>query len=60
MLALLVLVASLSLDFNNLTDVAYNIINTLWPVFIVPMGVLFGVRLIGWIMDELRTVVPNK
>jgi hypothetical protein len=60
MLAMLLLASSISLDFTGLIDVAFNIINSLWPLFVVPMGFLFGLRLIGWIMDEIRSSIPGK
>jgi hypothetical protein len=59
MLAML-LVDSLSLDFNALITIAFQIINALWPLFVVPMGFLFGLRLIGWIMEEIKSAVPGK
>jgi hypothetical protein len=59
MLAML-LDESLSLDFNALITIAFQIINALWPLFVVPMGFLFGLRLIGWIMAEIKTAVPGK
>ena len=59
MLAML-LTSSLSLDFNALIDIAFQIINALWPLFVVPMGFLFGLRLIGWIMEEIKVAVPGR
>jgi hypothetical protein len=58
MLALLT--TSISLDFEALIDMAFQIINALWPIFVVPMGFLFGLRLIGWIMDEIRNSIPGR
>ena len=29
---------SISLDFNALINIAFQIINALWPLFVVPMG----------------------
>jgi len=57
---LVLLLASISLDFSALIDTAFEIINALWPLFVVPMGFLFGLRLIGWIMDEIRSSIPGK
>ena len=51
---------SLSLDFNALINIAFQIINALWPLFVVPMGFLFGLRLIGWIMEEIKVAVPGR
>ena len=60
-LVLLVLLdTSISLDFNALINIAFQIINALWPLFVVPMGFLFGLRLIGWIMEEIRSSIPGK
>jgi|GEM_PF-2847531 hypothetical protein len=60
-LALVVLLdTSISLDFNALINIAFQIINALWPLFVVPMGFLFGLRLIGWIMEEIRASIPGK
>jgi hypothetical protein len=59
-LVLLLLASSISLDFNVLIDIAFQIINALWPLFVVPMGFLFGLRLIGWIMEEIRASIPGK
>jgi hypothetical protein len=57
MLALLL--TSLSLDFSSLIDMAFQIINSLWPLFIVPMGFMFGLALIGWIISEIRKSIPH-
>jgi hypothetical protein len=59
-LAIVAEVSTLSLDFTGLINVAFQIINSLWPLFVVPMGFLFGLRLIGWIMDEIRSSIPGK
>jgi len=57
---LVLLDTSISLDFNALINIAFQIINALWPLFVVPMGFLFGLRLIGWIMEEIRASIPGK
>jgi hypothetical protein len=59
-MVLVLLDTSISLDFNALITIAFQIINALWPLFVVPMGFLFGLRLIGWIMDEIRSSIPGK
>lgn len=45
---------SLSLDFTSLLGQAGNIINSLWPVFILPVGIGLGVALLGKIVGEVR------
>lgn len=50
---------SLSLDFTALIDMAFSIINQLWPLFVVPLGFMFGLALIGWLIAEVRKAVPR-
>lgn len=45
---------SLSLDFTSLMSSAGNIINNLWPVFILPVGIGLGMALLGKIVGEIR------
>jgi len=45
---------SLSLDFTMLMGQAGDIINGLWPVFILPVGIGLGVALLGKIVSEIR------
>lgn len=45
---------SLSLDFTNLLEQAGQIINGLWPVFIIPVGIALGMGLLGKIISEIR------
>jgi len=45
---------SLSLDFTNLLGQAGSIINSLWPIFILPVGIGLGVGLLGKIIGEIR------
>ena len=49
---------SLSLDFSSLIDMAFQIINSLWPVFIVPIGFVFGFGMLNWIIKEIRSSIP--
>lgn len=45
---------SLSLDFGDMLGQAGQIINGLWPVFIVPVGIALGMGLLGKIISEIR------
>jgi hypothetical protein len=45
---------SLSLNFDGLLGQAGAIINGLWPVFIVPVGIALGMGLLGKIIGEIR------
>lgn len=45
---------SISLDFTSLLGQAGDIINSLWPVFILPVGIGLGIGLLGKIVSEIR------
>lgn len=45
---------SLSLDFSGLLQQAGTIINGLWPVFIIPVGIALGMGLLSRIISEVR------
>ncbi len=45
---------SLSLDFTSLLSQAGTIINNLWPVFIIPVGIALGMGLLSKIISEIR------
>ncbi len=45
---------SLSLDFSGMLSQAGTIINGLWPVFIIPVGIALGMGLLSRIISEVR------
>jgi hypothetical protein len=53
------LTTALSLDFSGLIDQAFIIINSLWPILLIPIGFALGLGLIRWIMSEIREAIPN-
>jgi len=48
---------SISLDFSDLLNNAAQIINSLWPVFGLPVGIALGMGLLGWIVKEIRSAI---
>jgi hypothetical protein len=50
---------SISLDFSSMIDTAFTIINSLWPLFVVPIGFMFGLGLMAWIIDAIRKSLPG-
>jgi hypothetical protein len=48
---------SISLDFSSLLGNATQIINNLWPVFGLPVGIALGMGLLAWIVREIRTAI---
>ena len=45
---------SLSLDFSGMLNQAGSIINGLWPVFVLPVGIALGMGLLSKIISEVR------
>jgi hypothetical protein len=45
---------SLSLDFTGMLSQAGDIINGLWPVFVLPVGIALGMGLLSKIISEVR------
>lgn len=45
---------SLSLDFGGMLAQAGSIINGLWPVFVLPVGIALGMGLLSKIISEVR------
>ena len=50
---------SLSLDFNSLLEQAFTLVNSLWPIFIVPIGFALGIGIVSWIASEIKKVLPK-
>ncbi len=48
---------SLSLDFSQMLAQAGTIINGLFPLFIVPLGITLGMSLLGRIFAEIRRAI---
>lgn len=45
---------SLSLDSAVVWSQASDFVNNLWPIFIIPMGIIFGVGLLNFILKTIR------
>lgn len=45
---------SISLNFDGMLNNASTIINGLWPVFVVPIGIALGMGLLSKIIGEIR------
>jgi hypothetical protein len=48
---------TLSIDFTAMIGTAFTLINSLWPVFVVPIGFAIGLGLLGKITNEVRKSV---
>lgn len=52
-------VTSVSLDFTSLISMAFQIVNQIFPLFVVPIGFMLGFAMLGWIIDEVRKAIPR-
>ena len=45
---------SLSLDFSAVWTQASDFVNNLWPVFVIPMGIVLGVGILNFVVKALK------
>jgi hypothetical protein len=50
---------SISLDFSSLISMAFQIVNQVFPLFVVPIGFMLGFAMLGWIIEEVRKAIPR-
>lgn len=50
---------SLDLDFSSIWTQAIDIINSLWPILAIPLGVVFGFGILGKIIREIKSAVSH-
>ncbi len=48
---------SFSLDFTGVFDMASQIINGLFPVYLVPLGISLGIGILGIIVKAFAKIV---
>ena len=47
------------LDFSAIWTNATSIITSLWPIFAIPLGFVFGFGILGKIIKEIRSAVSH-
>lgn len=50
---------TLDLDFSAIWSNAIDIINSLWPILAIPLGVVFGFGILGKIIKEIKSAVTS-
>ena len=50
---------SIDLNFDSVLSTASDLINGLWPVFVVPIGLSLAFGLIGWIYSAITKRLPG-
>ena len=48
---------SLSLDFSTIWSQAISIINSMWAIFAIPLGIVFGFGILAKIIKEVKSAV---
>jgi hypothetical protein len=48
---------SLTIDFSQVWTQASDFVNNMWPVFIVPIGIVLGVGILNFIIKTVRSAL---
>ena len=50
---------SLSLDFSQIWEQAADFTNNLWPIMVIPLGMILGVGILGFIMKTVKGALSS-
>lgn len=50
---------SFSLDFSGVFDTATQIVNGLFPVYLVPLGITLGIGILGVIVRAFGSIIKG-
>lgn len=50
---------SLSLDFAEVWTQASDFVNNLWPVFVIPIGIVFGVGILNFVVKAVKGALSS-
>jgi hypothetical protein len=50
---------SLSLDFSQVWTQASEFVNNLWPIFVIPIGIVLGVGILNFIVKALKGAIGS-
>jgi len=50
---------SLSLDFSEIWTQAASFTNNLWPIMVIPLGMILGVGILGFIMKTVKGALSS-
>ncbi len=51
---------SFSLDFTGVFDMASQMVNGLFPIYMVPLGIALGIGILGVIVGAFKGIVRFK
>ena len=49
----------LSLDFQKVWTGAADFVNALWPIFVIPLGLILGAALLNFVMRAVRGALSS-
>lgn len=50
---------SLSLDFSQVWTEASTFVNNMWPIFVIPLGLILGVGILNFIIKTLKGALSH-
>lgn len=50
---------TLSLDFSQIWEQAVSFANMLWPVFVVPIGIVLGVGILNFVVKAVKGALAH-
>lgn len=49
----------MSLDFTLVFTNAYEFVNNMWPIMVIPIGLLLGVGILNFIVRALKSALTS-
>lgn len=50
---------SLTLDFSDIWTQASDFVNNLWPIFVIPLGMLLGIGVLNFIVKTIKSALGS-
>ena len=48
---------SLNLDFTQIWSQASAFVNNLWPIFVIPLGMILGIGILSFIVKTVKSAL---
>lgn len=50
---------SLNLDFSEIWTQASSFVNGLWPIFVIPIGMVLGIGILSFIVKTIKSSLAS-
>jgi len=50
---------SLNLDFSQVWSQAASFVNNLWPIFVIPIGMVLGIGILSFIVKTIKSALAS-